>query len=93
MKARTCCWEESLAKLVEDVEQLVHLAYPEADEAMGKVLAQDQFIDTLPDEYMRLRICQNKPTTLRDALRMALKLESYQLASRQRAWYVREAQL
>ena len=46
LKARTHCWEESLADLAEDVGRLVHLAYPEADEAMGKVLAQDQFADT-----------------------------------------------
>ena len=82
MKARTCCRKESLAELVEDVECLVHLAYLEADEAIGKVLAQDQFIDTLSDEDMRLFIQQNKPATPRDAFQMALELESCQLASR-----------
>ena len=93
LKARTRRREESLAELAEDVERLVRLAYPEADEAMVEVLAQDQFIDALPEEDIRLRIRQNKPTTLRDALRMALELESYQLACGQRGRWVREAQL
>ena len=83
----------SLAELAEDVEHLVRLAYPEAAEAMVEVLAKDQFVDALPDEDMRLRIRQNKPATLRDALGTALELESYQLASKQKARFVREAQL
>ena len=39
------------------------------------------------------RIHQNKPATLRDALGTALQLESYQLASKQKARFVWEAQL
>ena len=51
--------------------------------ACFEVLAKDQFVDALLDEDMCLRIRQNKPTTLRDALRLALELDYYQLASRQ----------
>ena len=93
LKARTRRRDESLAELAEDVEHLVRLAYPEAAESMVEVLAKDQFVDALPDEDMRLRIRQNKPATLRDALGTALELESYQLASKQKARFVREAQL
>lgn len=49
LKTRTCRREESLTELAEDAEQLVCLAYPEADEAMVEVLAQDQLIDALPE--------------------------------------------
>ena len=45
LKARTHRQKESLAELAKDVEWLVRLAYPEADESMVKVLAQDHFID------------------------------------------------
>ena len=93
LKARTCCRDESLAELAEDVEHLVCLAYPEAAEAMVEVLAKDQFVDALPDEDMRHHIHQNKPATLRNALGIALELESYHLASKQKARFVREAQL
>lgn len=93
LKARTRRREESLAELAEDVERLMHLAYPEAAESMVEVLAKDQFVDALPKEDMRLRVRQHKPATLRDALRTALGLESYQLASKQKARFLREAQL
>ena len=82
LKARTRCRDENLAELAEDVEHLVRLAYPEAAEATA-----------LPDEDMQLRIRQNKPATLRNALGTALELESYKLASKQKATFVREAQL
>ena len=85
--------EESLPELAEDIERLVRLAYPDAAEPMVEVLSKDQFVDALPEEDMRLRIRQNKPATLRDALAVALELESYRLASRQKARYVREAQV
>ena len=85
--------EEPLAGLAEDVERLVRLAYPEASESMVQVLAKDQFVDSLCDEDMRLRILQSKPSTLRDALQTALELESFQMASRHKVRNVREVQL
>jgi len=93
LKARTCRSDESLSELAEDIEHLVCLAYPETADSMVEVLAKDQFVDALPEEDMRLCIWQNKPATLRDALAMALELESYQLASKRKARFVREAQL
>ena len=53
LKARSRRREETLAELAEDVEWLVHLAYPEAAESMVEVLAKEQFVDALPDEDMR----------------------------------------
>ena len=93
LKARSRRREETLVELAEDVERLACLAYPEAAETMVEVLAKDQFVDALPEEDMRLRIRQNKPTTLRDALRLAVELESYELVSRQRPKLVRGAHL
>ena len=64
LRTRTKRRDETLPELVEDVERLTRLAYPEAAEAMVIVLAKDQFIDTLPDEDMRLRIRQSRPPSL-----------------------------
>jgi len=89
LKARTRCRDETLSELAEDIEHLVNLAYPETADSMVEVLAKDQFVDALPEEDMRVRIRQNKPATLRNALAMALELESYQLASKQKARFVR----
>ena len=93
LKARARRRDEALPELAEDVERLTRLAYPDAAESMIEVLAKDQFIDSLADEDMRLRIRQNRPKTLREALETALELESYQLASKQRFRTVREAHM
>lgn len=95
LRARTRHKEETLPELAEDVDRITRLAYPDASTAMLQVLARDQFIDSLTDEEMRLRVRQNRPSSLKEALQCALELESYQLASRHRrgAGAVREVQL
>ena len=55
-------------------------------------IARDQFIDSLPEEDMRLRIRQIWPANLWQALEAALELESYIAASR-RSRPVREVLL
>ena len=60
--------EESLQELAEDVERLVQLAYPGAEDNMLEVLVKDQFKDALQDAEIRLRIRQNRPATLDKAL-------------------------
>ena len=82
---------ESLAELAEDVERLSRLSYPDTSMEMVDVLAQDQFLDALPDE-LRLRVRLTRPPSLRKALEAALELESFELASRQRK-IVREVTL
>ena len=76
--------EESLPKLAGDIERLSQLAYPDAAPEMIDVLAKDQFVEAITDEYVRLHIRQNKP---------ALELESYYLAYRHRIHVARETQL
>ena len=39
-------------------------------------LGKDQFLDAGQDDKMRLRISRSRPTTLRQALEIALELES-----------------
>ncbi len=91
LRSRTRRREESLQELLEDIERLVRLAYPDATPAMLQVLAKDQFIDALPDEEMRLRVRQLRPESPHQALQTALEIESYQLSSKQRSKYAREA--
>ena len=87
LNARTWRQEDILPELAEDIERLVWLAYLEAAESMVVVLAMDQFVDSLPEEYMRLCIRQHRPATLRAA---ALEQESYQIAITQKAKFVKE---
>ena len=89
LRNRTRKRDESLAELMEDIERLTRLAYPDVAPAMLELLAKDQFIDSSTDEDMKLRIQQNGPESLQQALEAALELESYWLASMQRAIPVR----
>lgn len=84
LRNRTRGREETLAELMEDIERLARLAYAEAAPAMLELLAKDQFIDSLTDEDIKLKVRQSRPETLQLVLETALELESYQLASRQR---------
>ena len=78
---RTRKREEPLAELMEDIERLARLAYPDAAPRMLELLAKDQFIDPT-DEDKRTRYGR---TVLQQGLEAAMELEPYQLASRQRA--------
>ena len=78
---------------MEEVERLAGLAYPDAAAETVEVLAKDQFIDALSEEDFRLRLRQNKPRTLQQALEQALELESIYQANKQRSKVVREIQL
>ena len=82
--------EESLQELAEDIERLARLAYPLALEDMKDLLAKEQFIDAILDGDTQLRLKQSKRQSIRAALELALELESYRLASRQRDLHVRE---
>ncbi len=93
LKNRVRKREESLPELVEDVERLVRLAYPDAAPTILEVLAKDHFVDALTDDDMKLRIRQSRPGSLQQALETALELESYQLVSRGRSRPVRTTQL
>ena len=62
---------------MEDIERLARLAYLDAAPAMLELLVKDQFIDSLTDEDMKLRIRQNRPESLQQTLEAALELESY----------------
>ncbi len=89
LKNRSRQHKEGLPELVEDIERLTRLAHPDAQPSMLELLARDQFIEALPEEETRLRLRQSRSGSLREALKVALELESYQLASQQRQTTVR----
>ena len=81
--------EESLQEIAEDLERLVRLTYPLAPEEIKDLLAKEQFIDAILDGNARLRLKQRRPQSVQAALTLAMELESYRLASRQREFPVR----
>ena len=91
LKTRIKRREKSLPELAESVEALARKAYPDALKELQDVLARDHFIDVLYEEDLCLRIRQAPPQSLQVALGTALKLESFQLASRHRTRMLRGA--
>ena len=85
--------DESLPALAGDIQRQVLLAYPNGTPELLEALAKDQFVDAVHDDDIRLRIAQSRPTTLRQALEIALELKSFSLANKRRSRYVREARI
>ncbi len=75
---------EVLPELGQDIRRLTNLAYPTAPADVRETLAKEQFIDSLANVDMRIRIKQARPTDLNDAVRHAVELEAYNKAERQK---------
>lgn len=75
---------ETLPELGESIRRLAHLAYPTAPREVTEMIAKDQFVDALIDFDMRLRIQQSRPKSLNDAIRLAVEIEAFSRAERQR---------
>jgi hypothetical protein len=66
-----------MSELAETVETLTRTAYPDASTELQDIVARDNFIDSLPDDDMQLKIRQVRPATLQIALQNAMELESF----------------
>ncbi|CAG2239410.1 unnamed protein product [Mytilus edulis] len=75
---------ETLPELGQDIRRLTNLAYATAPNEVRETLAKEQFIDSLIDSDMRLRIKQARPTDLNDAIRHAVELEAFNKAESKR---------
>ena len=73
---------ETLSELGQDIRRLTNLAYPTAPSDLRETLAKEQFIDSLVNSDMRLRIKQVRPSSLNDAVRHAVELEAFNRAER-----------
>ena len=74
---------EPLPELAEDIERLSRLVYREVPSRLQDEHAKEQFIDALTDDYRRIRLVHARPTSLHEARRLAVELESYNMAVRQ----------
>ncbi|CAG2217205.1 unnamed protein product [Mytilus edulis] len=75
---------ETLPELGQDIRRLTNLAYATAPNEVRETLAKEQFIDSLIDSDMRLRIKQARPSDLNDAIRHAVELEAFNKAESKR---------
>ena len=75
---------ESLPELSQAITRLVLRAYPLATVELREIMAMCYFIDALQDGDIRLRLKQGKPTSVTEAVNMAIELEAFQLAEKNR---------
>ena len=66
------------------VRTLASRAFPKMAVDQRDLLAQDQFIDVLNEDSFRLRVRRSKPTSLDDAIRVALEFEAIDTAEQRR---------
>ena len=64
LKCKTKTKKESIPELAEYVETLTRAAYPDASAELQDIMARDNFIDALPDDDIRLKIRQSRPSSL-----------------------------
>ena len=84
LKNRVRKREETLPELAQAIRRLTRQAYPSADYQLQETLAKENFIDSLQDADIRWRVFQSRPDSLEDAVRVAVELEAFQVADRQR---------
>ena len=64
--------------------RLTTLAYPGANASLIDTLAMGNFIDSISDSDMRLKIQQTRPKVFNEAVKVAVELEAFDKAERQR---------
>ena len=76
--------DESIPELAQAIVKLARKAYPTANPDMIDVLAIDHFIDALPQADIRLKLKEKGPKNIMEADKLAVTLEAFSLADRQR---------
>ena len=84
LKEREWKHGENLGEFSQRILRLTTLAYPRADPTLINVLAMGFFIDSISDAEMRLKIQQTRPKDLNEAVKVAVELEAFDRAERQR---------
>lgn len=70
---------ESLRDLGQDLRRLMQLAYPRATPEQQEEQIVDRFIEALGDKQQRLEVRRGRPTTLEEAIHIAMDAEAWEL--------------
>ena len=93
MKEREWKHGENVAEFGQRILRLTTLAYPRADQNLITSVAMGFFMDAISDAEMRLKIQQTRPKDVNEAVKVAVELEAFDRAEKQRRGqkYVRQA--
>jgi len=80
LKSRCRKPEENIQSLAQEVERLVHRAYPRAPADLRETLSLDSFFDDLDDLPFQCRLGEREPVTLNKAIATAVRLEATNLS-------------
>ena len=80
---------ETIPELAQSVRKLTKRAYPDASAGMLEVLALDHFIDAINETEIRMRLREVGPKNILEAEQIAVKLEAYKEADKDRRKTVR----
>ena len=84
LKTRSRKRDESLPELAQAIRRLTRLAYPDVPAETRGTMAQDFFVDALRDSDARWKLRQARPKSLDEALTLAVELEAFRAAERDR---------
>ena len=78
LKTRSRKPKESLADLGRDVARMTRLAYPTADQATRETIGINAFLDAIPGPAVeiRLSVVRGHPTTILEAVALAMEVEA-----------------
>lgn len=76
--------DQTLPELGQYINRLSRKAYPSAPFDLMETLCRDHFIDALTDSDMRLRIQQARPRNIDEATKLAVELDAFNQAEKQR---------
>ncbi|KAK3720686.1 hypothetical protein QZH41_003451 [Actinostola sp. cb2023] len=83
-RSRTRQQNETLPELDQAIKRITRQCYPSATQDLRETMGRDFFIDALGDAETRWKMLQARPKTLNNALTIAVELEAFVTAERQR---------
>jgi hypothetical protein len=78
LRARRRRSGETLQSLYQDIRRLMVLVFPGPTNATTEIVGRYAFLDGLNDGSLALRIRENEPNTMEEALRVAVRFEAYE---------------
>ena len=70
---------ETAQSVYEDIKRLMASAFASQSGEMYEIIARDAFLDSLSDPALRVRVFDQSPKTLDEALTTVLRMEAYYL--------------